>query len=778
MDLIDLAKAKELKQLKEEVKVLEHYIGEEALRNKTSSYVYANFIQDVKNKIVILKRKYYTIEEIDNELLILNNLVLNLEKDHYDIVYEDAKKLFEEKRYNEAKIEFHKIIDYKDSKEFIEKCNKVHKENELEVTLSEILKAITVLKDKIKDGKELSGKEYGEIINDLDIFKNDISESEKSKLDVLNCELTDLENNYLEPIYFAAFEKYADEDYINAMNEFKKINDYKDSQVYLEICKQECEDYRIHKLYAECNVDAIIKDYKDSKEPQIIAIYNKALKIKEVFVLYEKKSYEESLNKLESISNYNSLNKLVTLRKDILDKIKHIQNEEQQKTKQVIVETQDIKKDEEVVSEISKDKVSKSFGFIEFLEHHFVLSIVFIFSLFLIITLPIVINFVNSANSSYEINYVLDGGTDKGLVKNFVSKKGVVLNDSVNKPYYEFKGFFLDSSFTIPVETNTRIFEHKMEDLTLYVKWEPCIYEISYSFVDFVSRERLTNVTHINPSVVTGKDDGKTLSAPSIDGYEFLEWAYGNRIELNPEHSHLLSFTAYYVKRPTKTLLHGKNEYLKANYSTGIVESYIFVPTKTTGYEFYINQTLMDDSLYSMGELIIYDTNYKLIKPVEDYTYELEKGKKYYVYLMSNYDLAKEKNFSFLVLDKNIQRNILKLFLDDSSKAISTNQYYLVSSLGFEEYDYLKISCEEINDIKINCVQSGSTAPGVNLEYSIIIYDSNLNVILEDVNTCTVDAKEYLISSIDVSNYECVYMYVSFKAKNEYYTYVYVSLEK
>lgn len=123
---------------------------------------------------------------------------------------------------------------------------------------------------------------------------------------------------------------------------------------------------------------------------------------------------------------------------------------------------------------------------------------------------------------TFEINYVLDGGTNSENNPNeYVPEKLPLLLENPTKSGYKFVGWYDNENFT--GESITEISAGTMGDVTLYAKWNALDYRISYELNGGTNAE--------NPDGYDVSDLPVSLHAPSRTGYIFKGWYMGeNRV--------------------------------------------------------------------------------------------------------------------------------------------------------------------------------------------------------------------------------------------------------
>lgn len=160
--------------------------------------------------------------------------------------YNDAKSLFSAGDFEQARAYFSEIIDYKDSRLFIEKCDEG-------IVTSKYQKAISLFKS-------------GELTEAQSIFEelNDYEDSEEM-----------LRTIRLETIYSEGLSYYEEKNFSSALTCFEQLGEYRDSTGYIEKCKAgaQNQDYEnaVHLFetgkYAEAaNIFKLSPDLYDSSD--------------------------------------------------------------------------------------------------------------------------------------------------------------------------------------------------------------------------------------------------------------------------------------------------------------------------------------------------------------------------------------------------------------------------------------------------------------------------------------------------------------------------------
>ncbi|MDY4182983.1 MAG: InlB B-repeat-containing protein [Candidatus Onthovivens sp.] len=119
---------------------------------------------------------------------------------------------------------------------------------------------------------------------------------------------------------------------------------------------------------------------------------------------------------------------------------------------------------------------------------------------------------------TYSISYELNGGTNNSSnpTSYTIESSTITLKDATRNDY-TFAGWYMTSTFSNKVTT---ISSGSYGDLTLYAKWTPVSYSITYNL------DGGTNASS-NPSTYT-IESAFTFAAPSKTGYTFLGWFDNN----------------------------------------------------------------------------------------------------------------------------------------------------------------------------------------------------------------------------------------------------------
>ena len=114
----------------------------------------------------------------------------------------------------------------------------------------------------------------------------------------------------------------------------------------------------------------------------------------------------------------------------------------------------------------------------------------------------------------YTITYVnVDGATNENPESYNVETETITLKDPA-KAGYTFDGWYKDGEFTDEI---TEIPQGTTGDITLYAKWEPVNYTITYELDSGINASE-------NPAGYNVETETITLKAPTKDGFAFTGW--------------------------------------------------------------------------------------------------------------------------------------------------------------------------------------------------------------------------------------------------------------
>lgn len=113
----------------------------------------------------------------------------------------------------------------------------------------------------------------------------------------------------------------------------------------------------------------------------------------------------------------------------------------------------------------------------------------------------------------YVITYVLDGGRNSARNPETYAPGETYVLQGASKSYNTFAGWYLESTYETRV---TQIKATDTGDITLYAKWEPYTYTITYELNNGVNSEA-------NPDVYA-YGDGLVLADPTRENYDFYGW--------------------------------------------------------------------------------------------------------------------------------------------------------------------------------------------------------------------------------------------------------------
>ena len=147
------------------------------------------------------------------------------------------------------------------------------------------------------------------------------------------------------------------------------------------------------------------------------------------------------------------------------------------------------------------------------------------------------VTFYNVNRVEEEVTMVFQESVDSTI-----DNSGTRLMDFVPSDYpvetagtgeYVFKGWYMDSACTIPMEWTDENGDYKIitDDLTLYALWEPPEYDVHYNVNDGQWTDTSLDYIYENGYYNYKIDEGESLEAPSEPirpGYDFLGWYYIN----------------------------------------------------------------------------------------------------------------------------------------------------------------------------------------------------------------------------------------------------------
>lgn len=195
------------------------------------------------------------------------------------------------------------------------------------------------------------------------------------------------------------------------------------------------------------------------------------------------------------------------------------------------------------------------------------------------------------------------------------------------KDYYDFVEWYKDDALTIPYEFTVM----PEEDITVYAKWTPTVYTITYVLNDGENDETNPDTYTVETETIVLKDARKT-------GYTFIKWfdsaEYTNVVTeiVKGSHGNIVLYSNYKINQYTITFESNGGtsvEPITQNYATAVSEP--SAPAKN-GYIFdgwYSDETLENKyvfntipaeniTIYARWELAKYEIKYHLAGGVND----------------------------------------------------------------------------------------------------------------------------------------------------------------
>lgn len=195
------------------------------------------------------------------------------------------------------------------------------------------------------------------------------------------------------------------------------------------------------------------------------------------------------------------------------------------------------------------------------------------------------------------------------------------------KDYYDFVEWYKDDALTIPYEFTVM----PEEDITVYAKWTPTVYTITYVLNDGENDET-------NPDTYTVETETIVLKDASKTGYTFIKWfdsaEYTNVVTeiVKGSHGNIVLYSNYKINQYTITFESNGGtsvEPITQNYATAVSEP--SAPAKN-GYIFdgwysdealenkYVFNTIPAENItiYARWELAKYEIKYHLAGGVND----------------------------------------------------------------------------------------------------------------------------------------------------------------
>lgn len=214
-------------------------------------------------------------------------------------------------------------------------------------------------------------------------------------------------------------------------------------------------------------------------------------------------------------------------------------------------------------------------------------------------------------------------------VSSITKTAGEAVSAPINptKDYYDFVEWYKDDALTIPYEFTVM----PEEDITVYAKWTPTVYTITYVLNDGENDET-------NPDTYTVETETIVLKDASKTGYTFIKWfdsaEYTNVVTeiVKGSHGNIVLYSNYKINQYTITFESNGGtsvEPITQNYATAVSEP--SAPAKN-GYIFdgwysdealenkYVFNTIPAENItiYARWELAKYEIKYHLAGGVND----------------------------------------------------------------------------------------------------------------------------------------------------------------
>ncbi len=209
---------------------------------------------------------------------------------------------------------------------------------------------------------------------------------------------------------------------------------------------------------------------------------------------------------------------------------------------------------------------------------------------------------------AYTITYVLNGGTNSSVNPGSHTWKDEIILSDPSRTAYEFSGWYTDPDFT---EKITVIPEGSKGDLTLYAKWTPIVYSITYELDGGEN-----SASNVDSYTI---EDTVSLNDAYKDAYDFLGWykdpEFKNKVTVLKNSYGDLTLYAKWGEKSYKItyILNGGTNNSNNKTSYTISDSFEFLDPYRTAYDFsgwYTDPSFTDRitsiSERSKGDLTIY----------------------------------------------------------------------------------------------------------------------------------------------------------------------------
>ena len=234
---------------------------------------------------------------------------------------------------------------------------------------------------------------------------------------------------------------------------------------------------------------------------------------------------------------------------------------------------------------------------------------------------------------TYTITYYLDGGTPAPNAQAYFTESDLPLWLTVPiKQGYSFKGWYVDADFSD--NALTEIPENApLEDYSLYAKWEPQIYYITYNVgqgtmpTEYVESFNQTNlplsIANINPTRTGYTFDG-WYSNSSFLGEPITQLTEAKSYELYAKWEPQIYYITYNVGQGTMP-----TEYVESFNQTNLPLSIANINPTRTGYTFdgwYSNSSFLGEPITQLTEAKSYELYAKWEPQIYYITYNVGQG--------------------------------------------------------------------------------------------------------------------------------------------------------
>ena len=219
---------------------------------------------------------------------------------------------------------------------------------------------------------------------------------------------------------------------------------------------------------------------------------------------------------------------------------------------------------------------------------------------------------------SYKLTYELNGGSLDEKITSFTVEDEFLIESPI-KPGYIFDGWFANKIFT---KTVAAIEQGTIGDKTVFAKWSPIVYTISYTLNGGEN-------SPLNPMTYTA-DKNVLLQKPQRTGYTFIGWVSGNNkiTELNAVENGNVELNALWEANEYTITINPNNGQDVYSKTVRYDEAYSIELPLRKGYEF--DGYTVDGALMNLQGIYRYTCNITAIANytpiVYTITYELNGG--------------------------------------------------------------------------------------------------------------------------------------------------------